>query len=415
MLLTFKQKLNLTKEQIEIIEQTSNEARILYNNLLETKINYYKETGKSLSYYELQKTLKDLEYEYLTYDLKKEVCRLLDNNFKSFFELNKHNKNLNPHPPRFRGKDYFFTLSFVQDFIIEKDILKLSNKKCKYIKIPIKHIFKDESIKIRNKTKNILKTCKITKQHDEYFVCITYETIEKQEIQTNKLLAIDLGKKNLVSYYDEPTNTGCTFNSLDYYKNQKYYDKRIDQIKSKMETKKKGSLKWKKLNKKKLYLYKKKDRQNKLSLHKLSKEIAKLDRDIIIGELTNLKRNTLTDYKKMNRECQNNWQLITFVNQLEYKCKKYGRKLTKVNEAYTSKTCCHCGSINHGLTPSNRIYKCEECGFEIDRDINGAINIVQRYKQMELGDYSTPNWETLCSHKRFFGNVQKTNEFCVNL
>lgn len=412
MLLTFKQKINLTKEQIEIIEQTSNEARILYNNFLETKTNYYKETGKSLSYYELQKTLKDYDCKYLTYDSKKEVCRLLDNNFKSFFELNKRNKNLNPHPPRFRGKDYFFTLSFVQDFIVEKDILKLSNKKCKYIKIPIKHIFTDECIKLRNKTKNILKTCKLIKQNDEYFVCITYETKEKQEIATNKLLAIDLGKKNIVSYYDEPTNTGCTFNSADYYKNQKYYDKRIDEIKSKIKTKKKGSLKWKKLNKKKINLYRKRDKQNKLALHKLSKEIAKLDRDIIIGELTNLKRNTLSEYKQQNRECQNNWQLITFVNQLEYKCKKYGRKLTKVNEAWTSKTCFNCGTIDYDLTPSKRVYKCENCGMVIDRDVNGSINILKVYKQI-MGDYSTPiNVKTL---KRFFGNVQKTNTFCINL
>lgn len=412
MLLTFKQKINLTKEQIEIIEQTSDEARIFYNNLLERKLNYYKETNKCLSYYELQKTLKNLECQYLTYDLKKEICRLLDNNFKSFFELNKHNKNLNPQPPKFRGNQYFFTLSFVQDFIIENNILKLSNKKCKYIKIPIKHIFKDESIKIRNKTKNILKTCKLIRQNEEYFVCIAYIYKEKQEITTNKLLAIDLGKKNIVSYYDELTNTGCTFNSAQYYKNQKYYDKRIDEIKSKMETKRKGSLKWNKLNKKKINLCKKKDKQNKLSLHKLSKEIVNLDRDIIIGELTNLKRNTLSEYKQQNRQCQNNWQLMTFVDQLEYKCKKYGRKLTKVNEAWTSKTCFNCGTIDYELTPVNRVYRCEKCGMVIDRDVNGSINILKVYKQ-KMGDYSTPH--DVKTSERFFGNIQKTNTFCINL
>lgn len=415
MLLTFKQKLNLTKEQMDIFKATSQEARLLYNNLLERKITYYKETKNSLGYYELQKTLKDWKCDYLTYDMKKEICRLLDNNFKSFFELNKRNKNLNPHPPTFRGKNYFFTLSFVQDFIIEGDILKLSNKKCRYLKIKIKHNFDSETSRIRNKTKNTLKQCKIIKQDNDYFTCIVYEIPETNLQETNKLLAIDLGKKNIVSYYDEQTNTGCTFNADNFYKNQKYFDKRIDELKGLRDKKQKGSLKWIKLNQKKRQLENKKKRQTMLSLHKMSKELVKTKRDLIIGELTNLKSNIMSDYRKMNRQMQNNWQLKIFVDQLDYKCKKYGRKLTKINEAYTSKTCCHCGSINHGLTPSIRTYKCEECGFVIDRDINGSINILQRYKQIEMGDYSTPLWESLISQERFFGNFQKTNQFFINL
>ena len=62
----------------------------------------------------------------------------------------------------------------------------------------------------------------------------------------------------------------------------------------------------------------------------MSKELSKLDRDIIIGELTNLKSNILSDYKKMNRQMQNNWILKIFVDQLEYKCRKEGRKITKI-------------------------------------------------------------------------------------
>ena len=82
---------------------------------------------------------------------------------------------------------------------------------------------------------------------------------------------------------------------------------------------------------------------------------------------------------------QNNWNLQTFIHLLEYKCKLKGNQVIKVNEAWTSKTCCKCGDINHDLSLSDRQYICE-CGNDINRDVNSAINI---YKQ-HLGDYNTP-------------------------
>ena len=47
--------------------------------------------------------------------------------------------------------------------------------------------------------------------------------------------------------------------------------------------------------------------------------------------------------------------------------------LFKCNQEYTSKTCTNCGDIND--VKGNEIYKCFNCGIEIDRDINGSRNI----------------------------------------
>lgn len=416
MLLTFKDKLKLTEEQKQFLWLISEEARQLYNNLLSEKNQFYDENKKYLNYYEQQKRLKNYPTEYLTYDMKKEICRVLDNNYKSFFALLKSNPDINPKPPKYRGKKYFFTLSYVQDFIILDDILRLSNKMTKFLDLEINNPFKDnESIKLRNKSKSLVKTCKIfyDDSQDDFFYSITYEHTEKEEKEELYNLAIDLGKKNLVSYFDEKTNKGVTFNSKDYYKNEKYFDKRISEINQKRDKKIKGSKKWEKLNKKKRKLEKKKNKQNKLALHVLSKRISKLERNMVIGELTNLKRNTLSDYRKQNRECQNNWQLMTLVDLLDYKCKKEGRKLTKVNEAWTSKTCYKCGTIDHALTPSDRVYQCETCGNIIDRDINSSINILKVYKQTIKGDYSTP--QDVKTSERLFGNFRKVNSFYINL
>jgi putative transposase len=64
-----------------------------------------------------------------------------------------------------------------------------------------------------------------------------------------------------------------------------------------------------------------------------------------------------------------------FKQQLTY---KMGDRLIKVDPAYTSKTCNHCGSVNMELTLSDRVWKCPSCGEVLDRDINAACNIRDR-------------------------------------
>ncbi|AGD92036.1 putative transposase [Megavirus lba] len=64
-----------------------------------------------------------------------------------------------------------------------------------------------------------------------------------------------------------------------------------------------------------------------------------------------------------------------FINKLVYKSREYNTKVLIVNEAYTSVTCGNCG-IKHEKLGSNKIYKCIHCKKEIDRDINGARNIL---------------------------------------
>ena len=67
--------------------------------------------------------------------------------------------------------------------------------------------------------------------------------------------------------------------------------------------------------------------------------------------------------------------LFEFINQIAYKCDKYGIELVKANKWYpSSKLCCVCGKKNNKLKLSDRIYKCE-CGNVIDRDLNAAINL----------------------------------------
>jgi len=68
-------------------------------------------------------------------------------------------------------------------------------------------------------------------------------------------------------------------------------------------------------------------------------------------------------------------KLYVFKQRLQYKCKlnKIGYK--EIDEAYTSKCCSNCGLLNNKLGTLKK-YKCQACNQKLDRDVNGAINIL---------------------------------------
>jgi len=74
------------------------------------------------------------------------------------------------------------------------------------------------------------------------------------------------------------------------------------------------------------------------------------------------------------------WSHSTFRDRLYDKSKEYEdtHVIKNVNEAYTSKTCGLCGTLNHKLG-SSKVSKCSECLYECDRDYNGARNTFIRY------------------------------------
>ena len=69
-----------------------------------------------------------------------------------------------------------------------------------------------------------------------------------------------------------------------------------------------------------------------------------------------------------------------FKAMIKYKSDKYGIDFVEADRWYpSSKTCSCCGHIKPKLSLSERTYKCEVCGVEIDRDKNASINL-SRYK-----------------------------------
>ena len=47
----------------------------------------------------------------------------------------------------------------------------------------------------------------------------------------------------------------------------------------------------------------------------------------------------------------------------------------------SSKKCSCCGEIKKDLKLSDRVYKCNKCGLEIDRDLNASKNLKKYYEE----------------------------------
>jgi putative transposase len=75
------------------------------------------------------------------------------------------------------------------------------------------------------------------------------------------------------------------------------------------------------------------------------------------------------------------WTL--FRRWLEYFAVKFGTTIVAVNPRMTSQKCSDCGAIVK-KSLSTRTHKCN-CGCELQRDVNAAINILNLGKQARLG------------------------------
>lgn len=67
----------------------------------------------------------------------------------------------------------------------------------------------------------------------------------------------------------------------------------------------------------------------------------------------------------------------TFFRMLEYKCEREGTYFVSVRPEGTTKECAACGAVADKPL-SSRTHSCRECGFEVDRDLNAALNVLSR-------------------------------------
>jgi len=126
-------------------------------------------------------------------------------------------------------------------------------------------------------------------------------------------------------------------------------------------------------------------------LHKLSTMLAKSHGRIVIEDLN--VRGMLGNRRLARALSDAGFGELRWM--LEYKCRWYGAELVVASRWFpSSKTCSGCGAIRAELSLRDRIFRCPDCGRELDRDLNAAINLAGWAHPVVAG--SAPETENAC-------------------
>lgn len=368
-----KIKIQVNKKQSDRLWEVSKLLNNLYNCGLEHRIEAYKKGG-SVSVFEQKREIPFIKAENPEYQLPfgrllHETLLTLDRAYQGFFRRVKKNKEGNKGFPRFRSSKKFFTMPFENQHVTIKN-------GCFYYKFGNKSKQKVMKLKLTEEIPENYKTVYLSHNKNGFFVSFSYEKEEETRRNNNEILAIDLGIKRLATC---TSTLNKQYFSGSISKNQRYFSKISDIIRSIRDRKKKGSRRYKYYTDKLSRIYQLKKNKEQNFLHKLSCKLANkfVERTIVCGDLKT-KSMVQEKNKWLNRSVQNNSMMYDFIQKLKYKSELYGKDLKLINEAYTSKTCSNCGSIK-SISLSQRRYKCSCCGFEEDRDFNSARNILNRF------------------------------------
>lgn len=194
----------------------------------------------------------------------------------------------------------------------------------------------------------------------------------------DKVLAIDLGIKQLAIVNID----GLDVPNINKTRVVKALEKKLKRLQKQCSRKyllnKKGgsyvkteSIKKLELKIKKLHRKLKNIRLN--HIHQATSRLVKTNARLVVME--NLKVSNMMKNRHLAKAIQQQG-FYTFINQMKYKCAFCGIEFIQVPTFYpSSKTCSCCGNIKKNLKLSDRIYKCDKCGFVVDRDKNATYNL----------------------------------------
>jgi len=332
--------------------------------------------GNWLGYYDIWYILKEKEpYKKLPSQTTQQILRLVDKNWKSFFQslkaYKKHPENYlgPPKPPRYKKKDGECMIVF-------------TNQQCR-IKGEFLYFPKKTQLHpVKTRLKSKLHQVRIIPKGLNYILEIIYQKeVKNLNLDKERVIGIDLGLNNIITMVNnaglQPAIIkGGIVKSINQFYNKKL--SRYKSIKDKQgigsETKKMQQLTWK--------------RNNKINdiFHKISRALINycINHDfgtIVIGYNKTWK-NKITIGKRNNQ----NFVQIPFsklVSQIKYKSELIGIDVILESEAFTSR----CSFLDNesiekhekyrGKRICRGLYRSQE-EIIINADVNGAYNILKK-------------------------------------
>jgi len=358
----YRYELDPNNSQRSSLAQHAGVARFAYNWGLEKRIVRYKNNQDherftdAIKQHKLLNSLKKDQFSWM-YETSKcapqEALRDLHRAFQNFYRGLKSGKKIGF--PRFKRRGVKDSFRLYGAISFHKRAIQLP---------------RIGKVRIKEKKKSYcsgrILSATVRRRANRWFISVTVEEniIDPQPVR-GAPVGVDLGVKTLAMLSD-----GTTF------ANPRALGKRLRKLRQlhrSLSRKEKGSKNRDKakLRLAKMYLQVFNIRQD--TLHKVTTYLAKSHSKIVIEDL-------LVSGMMKNRRLARviaDVGFYEFRRQLEYKCQWYSSDLIIASRTFpSSKLCSRCGHRKKELSLSEREYSCEQCGLDIDRDLNAALNLV---------------------------------------
>jgi putative transposase len=394
----YKFRLYPTRKQHECLQQTLDACRILYNAALTERRDaynfhvrhhpgYYDEaTRKHLSrevqinYYSQANQLPEIkeiceEYQDIHSQVLQDVLRRVQKAFDAFFRRVRNGEE--PGYPRFQGKGRYDSFTYPQTGFSLTHDSHVCLSKIGSIKV-----------KLHREINGTIKTCTIKREGDAWYVVFACEVASEPMEANDEAIGIDLGLLHFATL-----STGETIENPRYLRRA---EKKLARLQQALSRKKRGSHRRKKAGKLVGKAHRKVANQRRDFLHKASRKLVKAYGVLVFEDLqaANMSKRPKPKQDENGRYLPNGAAAKSGLNKsivdagwgmfqqfCLYKAEEAGRTVLFVNPRYTSQLCSGCGSIVK-KDVSERWHSCE-CGCELDRDHNAAINILRLGRSLQ--------------------------------
>ena len=345
-------------------------SKNLYNVALYHIRQYYKETGKYLSYNKLAKELSDsnnLDYRAMPYaQSAQQVLRQVDKQYKAFYASikSKKMKGKKVRLPKYKDKENGRNI-----FIYTNQCTKVSNG--------IVYIKTKQGTLSFNTVADSIQQARIVPKANHIVVEIIYNKECEAKQDNSRYASIDLGLDNLCTLASNAAQSiivnGKSLKSINHH-----YNKTKAKLQSKLSKNKHTS---KRINR----LTLRRNRKIKDYMHKVSRKIVECMEANSLNTLFVGKNVGWKDSINLGRINNQSFVSIPYnmlIQMIEYKCKLSGINVVIVNEAYTSK----CSFLDkekiskHDSYAGRRIKRglfISNSGTLINADVNGSLNIMR--------------------------------------
>ena len=350
-------------------------SKNLYNATLYAIRQYYFETGKYLSYANIDRIFKEtnnVDYRSLPIQTSQQTMRVVDSNFKSFFKLLKkklngtYNKKVNI--TNYLDKEGYYTLTYTAQQLGKK-------LQSGIIKLPL------SDIEFRTNKTNIKQVRFVPKSN--YIVMEVIYEVKEVDLRSDNgnYCGIDLGLNNLATVTSNVSQS-YIINGKPVKSINQYYNKKKAQLQSQLNGKRTSKriqrLTIKRNNKIKDYFH-------KATSYIVNQLVSDSINTVIIGQNKDWKQD-------INIGRQNNQSFVSvphsmFINMLKYKCQLKGINVVCVEESYTSKssfldndpipTLKYKEVAFSGSRVSRGLYR-DSKGQFLNADVNGSFNIIKK-------------------------------------